>query len=72
MKCPECNEEMIQGFVPDHGDNIFVGEWFEGRPKKSFWTGVKTPHGKSLKIAAFRCMICGLVEFYADAKFAPK
>jgi RNase P subunit RPR2 len=72
--CPKCNEPMVQGFMLDRGYSkpINVGEWIEGHPKKSFWTNIKLPKGKSISIGAFRCSSCGYVELYALDIFAPR
>ena len=70
-KCPKCNDRMVQGFIPDHlGGGALVGNWIEGPPKKSFWTGTKAPMDGGIPIAAFRCANCGFLEFYARDEFA--
>jgi hypothetical protein len=71
MRCPKCNGEMVQGFVPEYSQGpIYVGSWHPGQPKKSFWTRTKVHFAEGLPIGAFRCQKCGFVELYSDAKFA--
>jgi hypothetical protein len=62
---------MVLGFVPDatHG-GARVGQWYEGRPRTSFWTGMKIERGAGIPIGVFRCAGCGYLEFFADPTFA--
>ena len=71
LKCPKCNGEMVQGFVPDYSHGaVLVGRWLEGQPRKSFWTNTKAPYKEGTPIGAFRCQKCGFLELYSDPKFA--
>lgn len=71
MKCPKCNDDMIQGFILDQGHSaLYVGTWYEGQPEKSFWIKTRKPSTAGIPVGAFRCQRCGFLEFYADAKFA--
>jgi hypothetical protein len=79
IKCAKCNDEMVQGFIPDFHlptQNVppqtRVSRWFEGPPKKSFWSGTDAQHSGGIPIGAFRCGRCGLLEFYASEGFAAK
>lgn len=73
LRCPKCNSQMVQGFIPDHTHGAhLVGSWHEGAPKKSFWRGTKAPISAGIPIGAFRCSGCGYLELYADTKFAAK
>ena len=73
LQCPKCKGEMVQGFVPDNTyGGIRVGRWYAGQPEKSFWTNTKQPSTDSAPIGAFRCRICGFLEFYALVEFAPQ
>ena len=73
MKCPKCEGQMIQGFVPEYAKECaVVSEWHEGAPRKSFWAGTKIKPGEGVPIGAFRCQRCGFVKCYADPKFAPQ
>jgi hypothetical protein len=68
LKCPKCQGEMVQGFIPDRA---IVSSWVEGKPKKSFWGVLKNlPPAGGMPLGAFRCKGCGYLEFYADMKFA--
>jgi hypothetical protein len=70
--CPKCKGTMVQGFVPDfhhHSQNRVVG-WYDGPPKKSFWTGTKAARSNGIALGAFRCNGCGFLEFYANEEFA--
>jgi hypothetical protein len=70
-KCPKCDGEMVQGFVPDYSHGAaLVGRWLKGPPKKSFWTRTKAPYDSGFPIGAFRCQKCGFLELYSDPKFA--
>jgi hypothetical protein len=71
LRCPKCEGDMVQGFVPDytHG-GILVEGWHAGQPKKSFWTSTKEPSTEGIPIGAFRCQQCGFLEFYSGPKFA--
>ncbi len=67
VKCPKCNESMIEGFLLDRGAENFTfeGLWVEGKVEKSIWTGLKISDRKKLQIVAFRCSKCSILEFYA-------
>ena len=71
LRCPKCDGTMVQGFVPDASYcAVLVSRWYQGRPKKSFWTGLNLPGFRGMAIGAFRCEKCGYLEFYADGEFA--
>jgi hypothetical protein len=71
LRCPRCQGEMIQGFVPDYThQHALVETWHEGQPKKSFWRHTKAPRTQGISIGAFRCEKCGYLEFYAHPSFA--
>lgn len=58
---------MVPGFVLDQGGlEIFSAQqtWVEGEPEESIWTGLKTSNRDTYAVAAFRCGICGRLEFY--------
>ncbi len=56
-RCPECNGEMLQGFVVDrgHGMSSRVSDWVEGAPEKSMFTGVSAPGDERIPVGTFRC-----------------
>ncbi len=71
-RCPECNGEMVQGFIVDrgHGKSTRVSDWVEGAPEKSVFSGVSAPGDKRIPVGAFRCSGCGFLKFYARPEFA--
>jgi hypothetical protein len=64
--CPKCRGSMAEGFVVDntYGGHSVSG-WFEGKPQKSIWVGVKLNGRKPLEIQTWRCTRCGFLENYA-------
>lgn len=40
--------------------------WIEGKPQKSFWTGLKTGGKEHHQIQIYRCEACGFLENYAN------
>jgi hypothetical protein len=71
LKCPKCQNSMIQGFIPDYAHGAtYVSSWVEGQPKSSLFRYTKTPFGGGTPVAVFRCQGCGFIEFYADDKYA--
>ncbi len=68
--CPKCNGKMVRGFVADWSHaQVFVSQWVEGWPHKSFWTGTKVPSDKCIPIGTFRCGECGYLESYARPNY---
>ena len=64
--CPKCNSDMEEGFVIDHSYTARMpSEWVEGKPVRSFWTGLKVPKGANHAVAPYRCTRCGYLESYA-------
>jgi hypothetical protein len=69
--CGKCGGRMEEGFVKDDADNtVTIGVWVQGRPERSFWTGLKLRGRRRIAIAAMRCDRCGYVELYAFGKQA--
>ena len=57
---------MDLGYVLDHGHGTTtVAEWVEGRPERSFWTGLRLRGKKLHPVSAYRCSSCGYLEFFA-------
>lgn len=65
--CPKCAGLMEEGFIADRGDYEYktVSSWTEGKPTKSFWSGVKTDKNRQIEIKTFRCSNCGYLESFA-------
>jgi hypothetical protein len=74
IQCPKCNGDMVQGFTFDREQSGIrrVSSWVEGAPEKSFWTGTQVPAEKCVPVGAFRCSVCGFLEFYARPEFAAR
>lgn len=72
--CPKCGGTLERGFVPDISyGTVLVGNWHEGEPTRSFWTGgAKRPETPGIPIGVFRCSGCGYLEFFANATFGLK
>lgn len=68
LVCSECGGTMKMGFIPDQTygriENLF---WVEGRPVKSFWTGLKIDDKKWHYVVAYRCEHCGFLKLYAGS-----
>ena len=47
-----------------HGGRLQAA-WVEGKPQRSFWTGLKIKDGTTHPIATFRCERCGYLESFA-------
>jgi hypothetical protein len=60
---------MEPGFVADKGHYSVpdVQKWVEGRPERSFWSGLKLKDRDVLPVSTYRCERCGYLEFYATA-----
>jgi hypothetical protein len=56
---------MSEGFSIDKGyGTVDVTSWQEGKPQKSFWTGIKQSKDRH-EITTWRCDRCGYLESYA-------
>jgi len=68
-KCPKCGNRMEEGFILDHthGGRL-QSAWVEGKPQRSFWTGIKMRGTSQHPVSTFRCERCGFLESYADGK----
>jgi len=66
-ECPKCGKEMERGHVPDaaHG-SILQSRWSRGDPEdRRFIGGIKWEPAEQIPLTAYRCSVCGFVEFYA-------
>ena len=68
IKCIRCEGTMEEGFVLDHGhyNAKMVDTWVEGKPVKSFWSGLKIDDRQTYEVRTFRCTGCGYLENYAN------
>ena len=72
-KCPKCSMLMDEGFVVDHGYGADgQSEWVEGRPQKSFWSGIKITDKLRRPVFPYCCPGCGFLESYARPEFDAK
>jgi len=68
-KCSKCGGEMAEGFVPVESQSLGgVATWVAGPPQFGFLGNIKTEGKPAHKIRVFRCVKCGLLEFYAPDK----
>lgn len=68
LSCPHCSIGLSEGYVLDRTRNgRLVSQWVEGRPERSFWTGLKLGNRGVYPISAYRCPRCGYLAFYAPA-----
>lgn len=67
--CPKCRGQMKAGFLLDkaHYDMVRPTEWLEGKPERSFWSGLKTKGRARFPVRTDRCSSCGYLESYANA-----
>jgi ribosomal protein L40E len=68
VSCLRCNGRMEKGALLNRDSNggKSLGQWVEGVPKRSIWTGLKLRGLKLLPVTAFRCRNCGHIELYAE------
>jgi hypothetical protein len=71
-KCPDCEGEMIEGFILDmtYGGQL-VPRWLRGSPEKSEWTGIKAKGKECRSVETYRCVKCGLLRSYANTEVDP-
>jgi hypothetical protein len=48
LKCPKCQDEMVQGFIPKDTPN--ASTWVESQPKKSMLGGIIVKFKKGIPI----------------------
>lgn len=57
---------MVEGTVADYRRNsLQPGEWVEGRPKASIWSG-RVKNEERFQVTAYRCTNCGYLKLYAN------
>jgi hypothetical protein len=59
---------MDEGFIVDdtHG-GVMQSQWTEGKPKVSFWFGVRVAKKERHAVTTYRCPSCGYLESYAHS-----
>ena len=68
-RCPKCESRMEEGFVLDQSHAASLqAAWIEGKPQRSFWTGLKVTKDIRHPITTYRCERCGYLESYARDK----
>jgi hypothetical protein len=61
---------LEEGFTLDRGhhNQNTQATWVEGKPARSFWTGVASRNRVKRKITTYRCSRCGFLESYAPTE----
>lgn len=72
LNCPKCGGAMEEGFLMDVGSTLVQSHWLEGKPERSFWTGLKTSDRQQLTVMTYRCETCGFLESYARGDSEPQ
>ena len=64
--CPKCGQKMEEGFILDdtHG-GLLQEAWAEGKPRRSFWLGIRVKREERHPVTTYRCSKCGFLESYA-------
>ena len=67
VECAECHVRMEVGYAfYFHGGGGYAQQnWYPGKPKSSFWTGLAVRKDQSVPITTLRCPNCGYLESYA-------
>ena len=64
--CLRCGGELEEGFLLDRTDSGYrQGEWVDGLPEKSVWTGLKLKGRRKIPLTTYRCVACGRLDFFA-------
>ncbi len=75
--CLRCRVAMEDGYLLDraHHNSTNQAEWVDGVPELRQWLGMslglKTANHTMLKVVAYRCPRCGMLESYAHHKSNP-
>lgn len=65
--CPACGRTMEIGFLLDRAHNALARQtWFEGTPVRSFLFGIRVRGLRHHTVLAYRCVGCGLLQFYTE------
>jgi len=66
VECGRCRVPMELGFVLDgRHEGYAQQQWSSGKPKASFWMGLKLEKDKIVQVSTWRCPTCGRLESYA-------
>lgn len=65
--CPDCQRRMEGGYLltGSQGHPFTAGQWVEGPPEKSIWTGLKLKNRRRFTVYAWRCPSCTQVRLFA-------
>jgi len=66
-ECAKCHVPMEVGYAfYFHGGGGYAQQnWYPGKPKSSFWTGLVVKKDQSVPVTTLRCPNCGYLESYA-------
>jgi hypothetical protein len=75
LRCPDCNGEMEEGFVPDFSDGqVKQTFWHPGKPEGQTFFGmkgvdpsIKYELNKMVPITTYRCKKCHVLRAYANS-----
>ena len=57
---------MDDGFIVDDTQGgVVQAQWTEGKPRHSFWLGIRVPRQARHAVTTYRCPSCGYLESYA-------
>lgn len=64
--CPDCGGAMVEGFMLQPVPAGYaISRWLKGRPRRSWWRGIKTKNVECRAVETYRCIRCGLLKSYA-------
>jgi len=68
-KCTVCGQKLEDGFLLEFAvGTAFPVRWVKGAPEKTFSGVLSWTDRENFGVRAFKCVVCGHVELYADAK----
>ena len=69
--CPECDSQIVEGWLPDYaGQPVIATRWHPGSAKASGGLLLHQPMMRAdakatIPVRAFRCVRCGFLKLYA-------